>query len=78
MINNVKYMALIKITLPLQGMFFQGESPGVSPMEHCTHCKVCMAECRICSSEKALLTAEEEEEYNFLKEHVTLNEVTES
>ena len=45
-------------------------------MERCIHCKVRMAECRICSSETAILTAQEEEEYNILKEHVTLNEVS--
>ena len=43
-------------------------------MARCTHCKLKLAECRICSSETAILTAEEEEEYNILKEHVTLNE----
>ena len=35
-----------------------------------------MAECRICSSKTAILTAQEEEEYNILKEHVTLNDVS--
>ena len=43
-------------------------------MDKCTHCKLRMAECRICSSETAILTAVEEEKYNILKEHVTLNE----
>ena len=45
-------------------------------MERCTHCKLRMAECCICSSETAILTANEEEEYNILKEHVTLNELS--
>ena len=35
-----------------------------------------MAKCRICSSETALLTAQEEDEYNILKEHVTLDEAS--
>ena len=35
-----------------------------------------MAECRICSIEKALLTAEEEKEYSNLCEYVTLNQIT--
>ena len=30
-----------------------------------------ISQCRICSSETAILTAAEEEEYNVLKEHVT-------
>ena len=41
-------------------------------MERFIHGKVRMAECRICSSE----TAQEEEENNILKEHVTFNEVS--
>ena len=45
-------------------------------MERCTHCKVRMAECHICSSDTAILTANEEEEYNILKEHVTLDELS--
>ena len=35
-----------------------------------------MAECRICSSDTAILTADEEEEYYILKEHVTLDELS--
>ena len=35
-----------------------------------------MAKCRICSSKTAVLTAQEEEEYNILKEHITLNDVS--
>lgn len=35
-----------------------------------------MDECRICSSETAILTAQEEEEYNILKAHITLNDVS--
>ena len=45
-------------------------------MERCTHCKVRMAECRICSSDTAILTANEEEEYKIFKEHVTLDELS--
>ena len=45
-------------------------------MERCLHCKVRMAEYRICSSKTAVLTAQEEEEYNILKEHVMLNQVS--
>ena len=33
-----------------------------------------MAECRICSSETAILTVAQEEDYNILKEHVMFNE----
>ena len=34
-----------------------------------------MAECRICTSETDILTAQDEEEYDILKEHVMLNDV---
>ena len=43
-------------------------------MERCLHCKVRMAKCRICSSKTAILTAQEDKEYNILKEHVILND----
>ena len=72
--SAIKHIAHNRFSPPLQGLFFQGESLGVSPVERCTHCKVRMAEYRICSNETAILTANEEEEYNILKEHVTLNE----
>ena len=42
-------------------------------MERCTHCKLRMAECWICSSETAILTAAEEEEYKILKDCVIYN-----
>jgi len=35
-----------------------------------------MAECRICSSKTAIITAQKEKEYNILKEHITLNDVS--
>ena len=35
-----------------------------------------MAECHISSSETALLTTQEEDEYNILKEHVTLDQAS--
>ena len=76
LITVIKHVALCKILPPLQGLFFQGEALGASPVERCTHCKVRMAECCICSSETALLTAQEEDEYNILKEHVTLSEAS--
>ena len=60
-VTGVKHVALSKISPPLQGLFFQGEALGSPPVERCTHCKVRMAECRICSSETALLTAQEED-----------------
>ena len=42
-------------------------------MAGCTHCKLKLDEYRIYSSETAILTAAEEEEYNILKKHETLN-----
>ena len=74
LVNSVKHITLNKISPPIQGLFFQGEALGVSPVARCTHCKLKLDECRICSSETAILTAAEEEEYNILKEHVMLNE----
>ena len=35
-----------------------------------------MAGCHICSSDPGILTADEEKEYNILKEHVTLDELS--
>ena len=47
--NSVKHVTLNKISLPLQGLFFQRESLGVSLLERCTHSKLRMvAECWIC------------------------------
>ena len=76
LVTVIKHVALCKISPPLQGLFFQGEALGASPVERCTHCKVRMAECHIYSSETALLTAQEEDEYNILKDQVTLNEAS--
>merc|ERR1711895_277323 len=73
-VSAIRHVALNRVSPPLQGLFFQGESLGVSPVERCTQPSLRMAECRICSSDTAILTADEEEEYNILKEHVTLNE----
>ena len=70
-VSSIKHVALARIIPPLQGLFFQGEALGVSPIERCTDCKLKISQCRICSSETAILTAAEEEEYNVLKEHVT-------
>ena len=75
-VTVLKYVALTKVSPPIQGLFFQGEALGVSPVERCIHCKVKMAECRICSSKTAVLTDGEEGEYNILKDHVTLNDVS--
>ena len=76
LVSAIKHVALNKVSPTLQGLFFQGEALGVSPVERCTHCKVRMAECQICSSETALLTVQEEDEYNILKEHVTMDQAT--
>ena len=64
-------MALTKVMPPLKGLFFQGKALGVSPIERCTDCKLRISQCRICSSDTAILTAAKEEEYNVIKEHVT-------
>ena len=76
LVSAIKHVALNKVLPPLQGLFFPGEALGVSPVERCTHCKVRMAECCICSSETALLTAQEEDKYNILKDHITLDQAS--
>ena len=76
LVSAIKHVALNKVSPTHQGLFFQEEALGVSPVERCTHCKVKLAECRICSSETALLTAQEEEEYIILKEHMTMDKAT--
>ena len=76
LVSAIKHVTLNKVSPPLQGLFFQGEALGVSPVERCTHCKVRMAKCRICSSKTALLTAQEECKYNILKEHITLDKAS--
>ena len=75
-VTVLKHFALTKVLSPIQGLFFQGKALGISPVESCTYCKVRMAECCICSSETALLTAQEVDEYNILKEHSTLNKAS--
>ena len=69
-ISSIKHVALSRLIPPLQGLFFQGEALGISPIEGCTDCKLKISQCRICSSDTAILTAAKEEEYNILKEHV--------
>ena len=72
MIFSVKHIALNKVIFPLQGLFFQGEGLGMSPIERCTDCKLRMSQCRICGSETALLMEIQEEEYNILKEIINI------
>ena len=76
LINVVRQVALTKISPVLQGMFFQGESLGVSPVERCMNCKLRISESRMCSSETAILTAQEEGEYNILKDHMIFDHVS--
>ena len=54
LVSTIKHVALNKVSPALQGLFFQGEALGVLPVERCTHCKVKLADCRICSSDAAL------------------------
>ena len=54
LVSAIKHVTLNKVSPALQGLFFQGEALGVSPVERCTHCKVKLADCRICSSDAAL------------------------
>ena len=37
LVNSVKHVSLNKISPPIQGLFFQGEALGVSPVVRCTH-----------------------------------------
>ena len=61
-VSAVCHVVLSKISPNIQGLFFQGESFGVSPLERCIGCRLKISECRICSKESAILTAHEEEE----------------
>ena len=45
-------------------------------MERCTQCKLDVSQCHLYSSDRALLTAQEEEEYLKLKDHMVFNTVT--
>ena len=63
-INVIRHVALTKIAPILDGQFFQAEQLGIGPIERCTTCKLRISECRVCSSESAHLTAQEEEEYS--------------
>ena len=48
---------------------------GASPGEKCSRCKVVLKDCRLCSSEKALLSASEQEEYCILKDHTVYDPI---
>ena len=39
----------------------------------CTSCKLELKNCRICSADRALLNAQQEEEYHILKDHMKFN-----
>ena len=57
-------------------MFFQAEELGASPVERCISCKTALKDCRLCSSEIALLSAREMEEYNVLRDHAEKDDTT--
>ena len=72
---SIKRIALCKQSPALSETFFQGEALGASAVEKCSRCKVTIKDCRICSSEKALLSASELEEYSVLKDHTVYDPV---
>ena len=75
-INTLYRVSLCKVAPNLDSMFFQAEALGVSPVERCSSCKLEIKNCRICSSDRALLSAKEEEEYKILKDNTLFNEST--
>ena len=46
---------------------------GASPIDRCTLCRLELKNCRICSADRALLHAQEEQEYFILKDHMRYN-----
>ena len=49
--------------------FFLGEALGTDPIPSCSSCKSIFNECKFCSSESALCSAQEELEYRYLKDN---------
>ena len=64
--SSIRKVALCKVSPALGDLFFQGEALGASPVERCSSCKIALKDCRLCSADKALLTAHKEEEYAVL------------
>ena len=60
---SIKKIALCKQSPALSETFFQEEPLSASLVEKCSRCKVVIKNCRICSSEKVLLSASELAEY---------------
>ena len=72
---SLQFPQLEKLLSAFHDFFFQAESLGASPVERCSSCKVSLKNCRLCSSEKALLSAQEEE-YVALKDHTEFDSVS--
>ena len=49
--------------------FFLGEALGTDPIPTCSACRSVFNNCKFCSSEKALCSAQEELEYRYLKDN---------
>ena len=49
--------------------FFLGEALGTDPIPTCSACRSLFNNCKFCSSEKALCSAQEELEYRYLKDN---------
>ena len=60
-----------RISPILEDSFFQGEQLGVAQTPACVKCKQMLQDCRFCSSDRTLCTAQEEAEYSAMKEYCT-------
>ena len=49
--------------------FFLGEALGTDPIPTCSACRSLFNNCKFCSSERALCSAQEELEYRYLKDN---------
>ena len=72
-VNALQHIALCKVSPALGDMFFQAAALGASPIDRCTSCKLGLKNYRICSTDRALLNAQEEEEYHILKDPIKFN-----
>ena len=69
---NAILMACVKVHPVMDGDFFVGESLGSSPVPWCQDCTRSLEKCRVCSSETAVCSDKELEEYSVLKENCTV------
>ena len=62
-------ICLQRVVPQMMESFFLGEALGSDPIPTCSACKSIFNNCKLCSSEKALCSAQEELEYRYLKDN---------